>query len=313
MPKDVTRKMEKKASFASNPSSMRRLTIFGISVLALAVCFGRPLVRLIQFSLSNELYSYICFVPFIVLYLIWLRRERLRAKLRPGLRLTILFAMIGIAFLGLYQYWALLGWQLNENDSLCLAVLAFIFCFFSLSSWFLGIYNLRLLIFPFAFLFFLAPMPKVIETGLESFLQHASATVAYLLLKLVGTPVLRNDTQFLLPGVSIGVAPECSGIHSTLVLFLMALLAGHLFLERRVTKMSLVLGALALGICRNAVRIFILAQLSVNVSRDVLDSPLHHDGGPIFFAASLAPFFLFVWLLIKYDRWSVGSIANKKS
>jgi exosortase C (VPDSG-CTERM-specific) len=289
---------------------MRRLKLFCLAMLGLSVCFGLFLFRLFEYSLKSELYSYITLVPIIVAFLILSKRHRLICDHRSAWRLAVFFGVFAIGLLSVPRIISSSAWKPIENNSLCLMALAFVCCSLSLCALILGAANFRLLRFPLAFLVFLAPMPWGLEVGVESFLQHASAEAAYFLLKFVGTPILRNDTQLFLPGVCIEVAPECSGIHSTIVLFLIALLAAHLFLQRTISKITLIFGVLVLGIARNAMRIFILAQLSVQVNRNVLDSPLHHNGGPIFFAASLPPFFLLVWLLIKYDQGEIG-LLNK--
>jgi len=113
--------------------------------------------------------------------------------------------------------------------------------------------------------------------------------------------VYREGTRFTLPGVTIGVAPECSGIRSTLVLFMTGLLAAYFFLRRSDSKLILTALLVPLGILRNAFRIFTLAQLAVHVDPDILNSSLHHRGGPIFFTVSLAPFFLLIWALRKRE------------
>jgi exosortase C (VPDSG-CTERM-specific) len=176
-----------------------------------------------------------------------------------------------------------------------------VFFFSSACALLLGNPTLRVIAFPMAFLIFMAPLPSVLEHGLETFLQHASADAAYVLLKLSGMPILREGTQFQMPGIRIEIAPECSGIHSSLVLFVTSLLAGHFFLRRLWTKVTLSLSVILLGILRNAVRIFTLSQLCVHVDPHIFDSPLHHKGGPLFFVASLLPFCLLLWFLRKIE------------
>jgi hypothetical protein len=56
-----------------------------------------------------------------------------------------------------------------------------------------------------------------------------------------------------------------------------------------------------LAILRNGFRVFVIGELCVHVSPSMIDSPIHRKGGPIFFALSLIPFFLFLVLLRKLD------------
>ena len=48
--------------------------------------------------------------------------------------------------------------------------------------------------------------------------------------------------------------------------------------------------------------VFTIGQLCVSVGPHMIDSVIHHRGGPIFFALSLIPFFILVYFLVKSDR-----------
>jgi exosortase len=125
--------------------------------------------------------------------------------------------------------------------------------------------------------------------SIETFLQHGSAVVAEGLFRVVGTPALREGTWFQLPGIRIHVAPECSGIHSSLVLFITSIVAAQLFLKSPIRRLVLVLAILPLALLRNGFRIFTIGELCVQYGPQMLDSYIHRKGGPIFFAASLIP------------------------
>jgi exosortase/archaeosortase family protein len=105
-----------------------------------------------------------------------------------------------------------------------------------------------------------------------------------------------------LPGIVIQVAQECSGIRSSLVLFITSLLASYLFLKspwRRAVLVSLVI---PLAILRNGFRILVIGLLCVYVGPQMINSVIHHRGGPLFFALSLIPLFLLLWWLRKGKR-----------
>ena len=105
---------------------------------------------------------------------------------------------------------------------------------------------------------------------------------------------------FQLPNVTIEVAPECSGIRSSLVLFITSLVAGHLLLERPWQRALLTLLVIPLGILRNAVRIVTIGWLCTHHGPEMIHSAIHHRGGPFFFAISLVPLLamlvIFRWL-----------------
>jgi exosortase C (VPDSG-CTERM-specific) len=150
------------------------------------------------------------------------------------------------------------------------------------------------------------PFPAFLEQAIESFLQHASAEGAELLFGLVGTSFYRDGLVFSLPGIApFKVARECSGIHSTLVLFITSFVAGQLFLRSSWKRLVLVLCVIPLGIVRNGFRILTIGELCLHVSPRMMYSPIHTHGGPIFFALSLVPFLLLLYFLRKSDLQKV--------
>jgi exosortase C (VPDSG-CTERM-specific) len=165
---------------------------------------------------------------------------------------------------------------------------------------------MRALIFPFFLLYFMIPFPVAVREGVETALQHGSAEVADWMLTIAGTPLMREGMNFQLPGISFQVAPECSGIHSTLVLFITSLVAGKVILNRPWKRAVLCLAVIPLALLRNGFRVFVIGELCVHVGPRMIDSPIHHHGGPIFFVLSLVPFFLLLYYLRK------GELTNLK-
>lgn len=157
-------------------------------------------------------------------------------------------------------------------------------------------------LFPLLFLFFLVPIPTPVENALEIFFQHASAEVSEWFFGLTGTPQFRAGLTFQLPGLRIEVAQECSGIRSSFVLFITSLLAGHMFLRAPWRRWFLAAFVVPLGIIRNAFRIVSISLLTIHLDAKIIDGPLHHRGGPIFFLLSLVPFFLVLLWLRRAER-----------
>jgi exosortase C (VPDSG-CTERM-specific) len=211
-------------------------------------------------------------------------------------------AMAGIGLLLLYEIESRRGWKPSANDYLSVMMLAFLCLLVAGAVFFLGAKLMRAVAFPTAFLLFMVPFPSVVERGIEFFFQHTSAAASHALFALSGTPYLRNGLLFQLPGITIEVGQECSGIHSCLALFITSLLAGRLFFRSCWNRSLLALAVIPLGIIRNGFRIFTIAMLCVHVNPDMIDSPIHHQGGPVFFLLSLIPFSLFLYILWRLER-----------
>jgi exosortase C (VPDSG-CTERM-specific) len=275
---------------------------FALATFALIVGFSRPLYDLARFALPSDLYSHIVLVPCISLYLVWVKRGTLPPHGAFDRRWGVIFLLLGLAVL--LGYWSAIfsGTELAREDSLALTTLSFLLFFGGVCGLFLGRPLLRAISFPLWFLVFMIPVPVFFMNWTDDFLQHGSAAVAYGLFKVSGTPVFYHDLIFRLPGMNIRVAPECSGIHSSLALFITSLLAGHFFLRAPWKRAVLALAVIPLGLLRNGLRIFTIGELCVHVGPDMIDSSIHRHGGPFFFVLSLIPFFLLLFLFMKSDR-----------
>jgi exosortase C (VPDSG-CTERM-specific) len=269
--------------------------------VVLVVLFGRPLLALAAFALHSELYSHILLVPFITGYLIWINKGKLALDSRPNRWMAWLPLALGAMTLTGYWIAVRKGWSPLRPDYL--AVMTFSFLFFLLGGAFifLGSNYLRKIAFPIAMMFFCVPFPQVVRDGLEAFFQHGSSVAAEMFLKISGMPVLRTGTHFQLPSFALNVAPECSGIHSTLVLVITSLLASYLFLKTSSRRLLLVVMVIPLALLRNGFRVFVIAQLCVRIGPQMIDSPIHHHGGPLFFLLSLVPLFLLLVYLSKSE------------
>ena len=223
-----------------------------------------------------------------------------------GTVLLCLGTVAAAALLG--RQWT--GLSLGTQDATALSIFSFVLLLAGCSAFFLDGGTVRRAAFPLLFLIFMVPFPLALEQAIEAALQHGSAPPAYWFYKLAGTPVFKEGMVFQLPGMTLQIAPECSGIRSTIVLFMTSLLAGHLFLRSPWKRIVLVAVVLPLALLRNGFRVFVIGELCVHVGPHMIDSSVHHQGGPIFFGLSLIPFSFLTLCLVKSDRPVRAGQAN---
>ncbi len=289
---------------AENPAAIRdsaRVRRFLLAAGLLTLMFVIPLGQLFRFAATSQFHSYILLVPFIAGYLIWLKRSALPAVGQPARLVAGAFGLAGTVVLA--GYWLILrSRQLSEDDYLAVMTLAFLLFFYGVCGWFWGGRICRTVAFPLALLLFLLPIPTPAMPWIDAFLQHGSALAASVFFGMAGTPYLRDGLTFQLPGISLQVAPECSGIQSSLVLFIVGLLAAYLFLRTPWKRAVLVLLVIPLGLIRNGFRVFVIGELCVHIGPQMINSYIHRQGGPIFFALSLIPLFVLLVVLQKTEK-----------
>ena len=291
------------------PSAIsKRLNQLGGFSLVLAVAFSLPLFRLGQFALHDDLFSYILIIPVVCGWLVWQDRQRLSWEFvpAPGASLTLTIVGAGLSGLAL-----MMTSPEHATARLSLSILGFVALLNAGSFWFLGRAVMRQIAFPAAFLMFMAPLPPGLVHSIEIGLQHASAEASAWLFSLTGAAYFRNGLVFQLPGITLEVAPECSGIRSTLVLFMTSLIAGHLFLERGWQRWVFTLLVIPLGIARNALRIVTIGWLCIEYGPEMIHSAIHRRGGPFFFALSLVPLFALLWLFRRLNNKRAASDVTR--
>ena len=268
-------------------------------IVVLTLAFMQPLVRLVQYANQSHLNSYIPLVPFVAGYVLFIQRDRLPTALLSSIAgFVALSTVAALALSGAIRWSA----SLSVNDGLGLTSLAYVSAIAAGGFLFLGSRWMAAAAFPMAFLFFIVPLPDAAVYAIERASVLASADVSAMLFRITGTPLLRDGTIFALPGIVLEIAQECSGIHSSWVLFITSLVAAQLLLHSPWRRLILVAFVLPLAIIRNSVRIVTIGLLCVHVGPHMIDSWVHNQGGPFFCALSLGPLFLLLLWLRRGDR-----------
>jgi len=268
-------------------------------IVATTLAFVQPLTMLVRHVLPSQLHSYIVLVPFVAGYLLYLQRGTLLREYRTSISGALILSGAAVSALAAGIWWR---GSLSVNDYLALITLAYVGIIAAGGFLFLGSRWMAAAAFPIGFLVFMVPMPDVVVDAFERASVQASAETTALFFRITGTPFVQDGQVFTLPGIVLKVAQECSGIRSSWVLLITSLVASHLFLKSPWRRALLVAFVIPLGIVRNGFRILVLGLLCIYVGPQMIDSPLHHQGGPIFFLLSLVPLYGLLWWLRRKDR-----------
>jgi exosortase C (VPDSG-CTERM-specific) len=299
-------KLTKTVVTALEQKSLSRRMIGPVYFGLLTLMFLPILAAWAAHAAASQLHSYVILIPFVSGYLLSVQRDRLPKRHSISLRPAVFAGVAGLAVLAI-AYPSKAIWSLSENDYLALMILSFLCLLMAGGFFFLGRNWMAAAAFPVAFLCFMIPLPDRMVEALETASQLGSAETAGLFFGLSGTPFLRDGTFFQLPNIALQVAQECSGIRSSWILFITSLVASHLFLRSPWRRAVLVAFVVPLGLLRNGLRVCVIGLLCVHIGPEMIESPIHRRGGPLFFALSLIPLFLLLWWLRRGEAERVGT------
>ena len=267
-----------------SPKPSRGLKVLFVAILFLALpLFWPSLISTLSLAVHDDRYLQVAVAPFLTSLLILWNRKAIfsRARWCPavGLPLIAVAGLLGARF---------------RSFALPLAVLAFVM--FALSAFLLcfGARSFHASLYPLSCLFLMIPYPAAWLNRVATILQYGSADVSYALLRLTGFPVFRDGLVFSLPGLDFAVAPECSGIRSSLALLMVCLVAAYLYLRSGWSRLALILLTVPIALLKNATRITVIAILGAYVNRIYIDGPLHHRYGGLVFSVFGAVVFVLV-------------------
>ena len=289
------------------PEMRSHLYFAGLLLLGAAV-YVSPIGALGKIAFQNETYSHIPLIPLVSLVLLAIQGKSIFTgsvgKPASG------FAVCA-GGLCLYAIAIVLGDHLDPqtlrnqdapNDYLTLCMAAAV-------AWIIGsfiaVYGTQAFKkarFELLFLVFTIPIPMILQDGIVTLLQHASAEASDIVFKLSGVSYHRSGLVFEFSNVAVQVAEQCSGIRSSLSLFILSIVTGYLFLRTLSRRLILAFAVLPITVVKNALRIMTITLLANQVDERFLTNHwIHRSGGIPFFAVALMLLIPLVWMLRKNE------------
>jgi len=236
--------------------------------------------------MQRDDYSHSMLIPLISMLLIYWRRTEIFARPASTCYAGLVPFLAGLALYGVARHGSAMSPQ-EAGSSLSLSILGLVAACLGAFLFTYGWPAFRAALFPLGFLLFMVPMPSVLLAKIIYGLQQGSSAAVALLLRAIGVPFFREGFVFHLPGISIEVAQECSGIRSSIALLITTLLAAQFLLRSNWRKLALCLLVFPVALLKNGLRIATLSTLAVYVNHDFLFGWLHRSGGFVFFFIGL--------------------------
>ena len=250
-------------------------------VVLVAFLYYSILGFLVQDWWTDPNFSHGFFVPAFSIFVIWQRR-----KVLASIPVDPSWSGLGIIVLALLVY--LLG---VIGAELFLSRSSFILLLAGLVIYFLGWGYFRALMFPWAFLFLMVPLPTLVLSEVTFPLQFFASKLASSLLALVGVPVLREGNIIQLPTMSLEVVEACSGIRSLVSLVTLAVIYGYLMESGRAFRVILALAAVPIAIAANSLRVMGTGLLGLYWGPEKAEGFFHTFSGWVIFILALGMLF----------------------
>jgi len=263
-----------------------------ILVVLIGFVYQDVLVLLVRDWIQDDNYSHGFFVPLFSAYVLWQRRRRLSAiPVVPSWQgLLVIVGALATLLVGV------LGAELFLSRASLVLLLAGLIIYFLGWRWFRGV------LFPWAFLFLMIPIPQIIFNQITLPLQFLASRLATSLLALLGVPVLREGNVIHLPIMDLEVVEACSGIRSLVSLTTLAIIYGY-FLEPRISRrIILAVAAVPIAVAANGLRVMGTGLIGQYWSPDRAEGFFHSFEGWVVFLLSLGMLFLLHSALRWLDR-----------
>lgn len=247
------------------------------TLVATAVSFG-SIEKLVEDWRTIPAYSHGFLVPFVVILLVYLDRERLgKIPVRPS-RLGVLLVAAGalLLFLG----------TLSGLDFL--RQISIVFLAGGLVGGFWGTAMLSALRFPLLYGLFMIPLPTLVINALSLPLQRVAARGASQILSRLDVPVFREGNIIHLPHLSLGVVQACSGISSLVSLLAISVLLAKLLDLRGAVAWAFALSAIPVAVVANMSRIAMTGLLGSFVDPGLAEGFFHLFSGWVIFLFAFA-------------------------
>src|SRR5215469_14869888 len=247
-----------------------------LAILSLWI-YWPTLVHLLGQWWRDPNFSHGFFVPLFSAFVIWQQRHQLFALDRkPSWSgLAVLFLGLLILIVGRMSAELFLA-----RSSLLLLLAGLVILFF-------GWKVFGAVVFPWAFLLLMIPIPALLFNQITFPLQLLASQVSAALLPLLGVPILREGNVINLSSMALEVAEAFSGIRSLMSLATVAIIYGYLVEKRIWLRWLLVFASVPIAIVANSLRVVSTGLLSYYWTPDAAEGVFHSAWGVLAFVISL--------------------------
>jgi exosortase D (VPLPA-CTERM-specific) len=268
------------------------LVVTAIAIALLA--FAGALRELVHRWDTQEEYSHGFLIPFISAWLLWARRDALRANLgQPSwLGLVAVILAFGMHIVG------------ELSAIFILSQVGFVITLIGIVLGIGGLPLLRVTFIPIAFLLFAIPLPYFIDAELTLRLQLISSELGVFFIRMFGIPVYLDGNIIDMGNYKLQVVEACSGLRYLYPLLSLSFLAAYLFHAPLWQRILVFLSSIPIAIGMNGFRIGVVGFLVDRWGTQMAEGALHFFEGWVIFVACAA--------LLAAEMYALSLMSGKR-
>ena len=248
-----------------------------ITAAAIFICLYGYIIKWLVFTWRMDpYYSHGFIVVLVSMFLVWMRRSKLKNPKSYASLKNIIF--VGIALL-LYILGCNKGINFFRGLSLIFFLLGVILLLYGSKIY-------KQLFLPITLLFFAIPIPRIEE--ITSLLQHFTATWTTYLVSKVGIDVQNVGTSIFFKDTFISIDAPCSGLRSLIALLFVGTLFIGLLNGSFCKKLFLFLTIIPISLFSNLLRIAAVVLIADGYGLKNALFYFHHISGVLFFIIALS-------------------------
>ena len=264
--------------------------VIGVGALALACALALDGLQLmVKTWTSAEEYSYGFFIPAVIAFLIWQKRDVLERLPFEGSWVGATLVLLGLGLLVLGQL-ATLYIVIQYSFLIVVAGLALTF---------MGWRGFKSVWIPLLLLVFTIPLPQFLYQGLSAGMQLVSSQIGVEIIRWFGISVLLEGNVIDLGNYKLQVAEACNGLRYLFPLMALGFIAAYLFKAAWWKRALLFLSTIPITILMNSFRIAVIGVLVDRWGISMAEGFLHDFEGWVIFMACAGVLVAEMWALAK--------------
>ena len=223
-----------------------------ITLLLIAIYFPTIRWMIDRWSAHDSYFGHGFLVPFVSLYILWSKREKLKKMKSKPTNIGIIFMVVGLLIHMLSAFFRIYF----------TSAYSFIFVLVGIVLYFFGFSKLKESAFPIAFLLFMIPLPLVAIVNITFRMKLLAAQWSTIALNKMGFLAILEGSLIKMKNAYLMVEDQCSGLRSLISLLALGALVAYFSNLSRIKRVIVIFGSVIIALLANVVRIVLMSVVS---------------------------------------------------